>query len=77
MHPLSDDREISRFVEARGTLTDGLSLRNAVPPEHYAELETTAASVHCSPDMFRMLRPWMAAVTLERCSFTNAAFSRH
>jgi uncharacterized protein YbaP (TraB family) len=76
--PLSDtDREISRFVEARGVLRDGLLLRNAVPPERYAELETTAAAAQCGPEMFRTLRPWFAAVTLERCSFTHAGFSRY
>jgi uncharacterized protein YbaP (TraB family) len=76
--PLSDDdREISRFVEAQGTLRDGLLLRDALPPERYAELETTAAGVQCAPDMFRTLRPWMAAITLERCSFTHTGFSRY
>jgi len=69
--------QMSRFVEKDGKLQDGRSLKDVVPEEVYADLETAAWRVQCSPKMFQPFRPWMAAVYLELCSYIKAGFSRY
>jgi uncharacterized protein YbaP (TraB family) len=76
--PLDQEgRDMTRFVEKDGRLKGGQQLKDVVGAKLYAELETAAWSVHCSPKMFETFRPWMAGVYLELCSYIKAGFSRY
>jgi uncharacterized protein len=76
--PLDDGgSQMLKFVEKDGRLKDGRTLKDVLPAELHADLETASWRVQYPPMMLEPFRPWLAAVYLELYAYIKAGFSSY
>ena len=66
--------EIMGVVASKGLFTNGESLESVLPRATYALLSQRMAATGLPMEMVRMMRPWMASVTLTGLELRRAGF---
>jgi uncharacterized protein YbaP (TraB family) len=66
--------EIMGVVATKGLFTNGESLQTVLPPATYAMLAQRMSATGLPMDMVRMMRPWMAEITLSGLELQKAGF---
>jgi uncharacterized protein len=66
--------EIMGVVATKGLFTNGESLQTILPPATYAMLAQRMTATGLPMDMVRMMRPWMAEITLSGLELQKAGF---
>ena len=66
--------EIMGVVATKGLFANGESLQTVLPPATYAMLAQRMTATGLPMDMVRMMRPWMAEITLSGMELQKAGF---